>query len=162
MEQSQPYGILITNGEFTAFCAKPWCDWETEPTQLDVSPANQGAVKFVNSAFWGPGANIARTAGTGTVTFSQCHFDDWDNHGIGPYTHRGTAAIEQHGGTLIVSESEFTSQGKEKEDVNRTHLWLSANATKTIFQANIINGVLRVDKRLSRGKLILSNNADDS
>lgn len=25
VEQSQPYGILITNGEFTSFVDKKWC-----------------------------------------------------------------------------------------------------------------------------------------
>ena len=32
------------------------------------------------SAFWGPAARVARTEGTGTVSFTQCHFDSWDCH----------------------------------------------------------------------------------
>ena len=51
-----------------------------------------------------------KVAGTGTVTFSQCHFDAWDSHKNHNDTvfHNGTAAIRQFGGTLIVSQSEFT------------------------------------------------------
>ena len=82
VDQSQPYGILITNGEFTAFCddshsfcAPPGTD--RNPVHVVVGPKNEGAVKFVNSAFWGPAAGIASTDGQGTVTFSQCHFDSW-------------------------------------------------------------------------------------
>merc|ERR1712224_129683 len=116
VDQSQPYGILITNGEFTAFCdtSHAFCKpsgHDISPRHVVVGPANRGAVKFVNSAFWGPAAQVAQTAGTGTVTFSQCHFDAWDNHVSEDgksYTHNGTAAIDQQSGTLIVTTSEFT------------------------------------------------------
>merc|ERR1719253_1380307 len=62
VEQSQPYGILITNGEFTAFCdtAHSFCQApgnNRSPRHVLVGPANKGAVKFVNSAFWGPAAS---------------------------------------------------------------------------------------------------------
>lgn len=165
VEQSQPYGILITNGEFTAFCDAPshtFCGSDASPAHLVVAKGNVGAVKFVNSAFWGPAATIAKTDGVGTVTFSQCHFDAWDNHvtpdGKG-HQADGTAAIQQLGGTLIVSESEFTHLSGGGH--NTTHLLVGAAAKKTIMQANIIKGVLGVVNH-GKGKLIVNNNADDS
>eukprot|EP00658_Telonema_sp_P-2_P038280 TRINITY_DN2749_c0_g1_i1.p1 TRINITY_DN2749_c0_g1~~TRINITY_DN2749_c0_g1_i1.p1 ORF type:complete len:381 (+),score=86.22 TRINITY_DN2749_c0_g1_i1:149-1291(+) len=162
VEQSQPMGILITNGEFTAFCdTGAFCGRDNSPAQVVVADTNVGAIKFVNSAFWGPSATVARTAGKGTVTFSQCHFDSWDNHltpdGKG-YVSQGTPAIQQLGGTLIVSESEFTHQSA---GVNTTHLLLGSSASKTIVQANIVTGVLAIQNQ-GKGKLIVASNADDS
>jgi hypothetical protein len=48
VDASQPYGILITNGEFTAFCNSDWCDPAVgqQPSHVLVGPGNAGAVKF--------------------------------------------------------------------------------------------------------------------
>lgn len=60
VDASQPYGILITNGEFTAFCDAPsfaFCNGpgnNASPVHVRVGAGNKGAVKFSNSAFWGP------------------------------------------------------------------------------------------------------------
>ena len=59
VDASQPYGILITNGEFTAFCDAPsfaFCNGpgnNASPVHVRVGAGNKGAVKFSNSAFWG-------------------------------------------------------------------------------------------------------------
>ena len=58
VDQSQPYGILITNGEFTAFCdvGHSFCPPHTpdgglfHPVHVNVLPGNQGAVKFITSS----------------------------------------------------------------------------------------------------------------
>ena len=162
VDQSQPYGILITNGEFTSFCAPPFCPpHTTAPTsQVVVSAKNVGAVKFVNSAFWGRTTQIAQVNGFGTVTFSQCHFDQWDNHlyGNGTKYQAGTAAIQQGGGTMIVSQSEFTCTtcGKTPH-----HFLLGPEAKKTIISENIVRGPLSVENQ-GKGKVIVVNNADDA
>ena len=76
VDQSQPYGILVTNGEFTAFCdtEHSFCPNvpgdQHEPVHVKVLPTNIGAVKFVTSAFWGPASQIATVAGLGTVSFT--------------------------------------------------------------------------------------------
>ena len=164
VDQSQPFGVLITNGEFTAFCddggfAPPSCD---KPSQVIVGEENRGAIKFVNSAFWGPSAQIAEVDGQGTVTFSQCHFDSWDNY-IGPNgtrVHNGTAAINQLGGTLIVTQSDFTMIQSHKPNVP-AHVRLGQAAKKTIVSENIVKGVLKVEKE-GKGKVVVVNNLDDS
>lgn len=126
VDQSQPYGILITNGEFTAFCdtAHSFCPPNTPngsqfaPMHVKVLPGNQGAVKFITSSFWGPASAVAQADGIGTVSFTECHFDSWDHHlnaNGSAYEHRGTAAIEQLGGTLILSGNEFTQPGTQLE-----------------------------------------------
>jgi hypothetical protein len=50
--------------------AQDWCNpaLDQQPSHVLVGPQNQwAAVKFSSSAFWGPAARVARTAGTGTV-----------------------------------------------------------------------------------------------
>lgn len=164
VDQSQPFGILITNGEFTAFCdgkgfSPPSCK---DPAQLVVSAQNNGAVKLVNSAFWGPTAQIAKVDGKGTVTFSQCHFDSWDNYiHNGTRVHSGTAAIQQFGGTLIVTQSEFTMGANQDKPHAPGHFWVGPRAKKTIISENIITGTLAVVNE-GKGKTIIANNADDS
>jgi len=167
VDQSQPYGILITNGEFTAFCdtSHAFCQApgnDRAPRHVVVGPKNKGAVKFVNSAFWGPAVQVAETAGTGTVTFSQCHFDAWDNHVSvdgKSFEHNGTAAIDQLSGSLIVTTSEFTGGFANKD---RTHVRVGAAATKTIITNNIITGTLNVARTSAKTKIIVNSNADDS
>lgn len=168
VEQSQPMGLLFTNAEFTAFCDAPHFTFcagpgdQLSPMHVRVEPTNVGAVKFVNSAFWGPAAQIAHTSGAGTVTFSQCHFDSWDHHldAKGNRFSNGTAAITQGGGSLIVTDSDFTySNGKTTK-----HVTLGPQATKTIVTQNIVKGVLTIDKSAApaSAKVIVSLNADDS
>jgi len=156
VEQSQPMGLLITNGEFTAFCDTDhaFCGREgTFPRHVQVEATNHGAVKFVNSAFWGPAGQVAQVDGKGTVTFSQCHFDAWDRHEKnGTYVTMGTPAISQVGGNLIVSNVDFTQGGKN------THLQIE-NGSKTIFTGNIIEGPMVIQGTASV-KHIVANNAD--
>jgi hypothetical protein len=75
VEQSQPMGLLITNGEFTAFCDadKSFCPSEAvSPRQVVVKNTNVGAVKFVNSAFWGPADQIAQVDGAVRCVCARC------------------------------------------------------------------------------------------
>ena len=87
VDGSQPYGLLITNGEFTAFC-DPGLDGAAlkpggvchgaSPVHVLVGRDNAGSVRFVNSAFWGPARLVAEIRGSGTVGFSDCNFNSWD------------------------------------------------------------------------------------
>lgn len=157
VEQSQPMGLLITNGEFTAFCdaSLTFCPGEfTTPRHVVVKKTNVGAVKFVNSAFWGPSTQIAQMDGTGTVTFSQCHFDSWDRHlQNGTYKTEGTPALTQLGGTSIVSMCDFT-----QDDPHTVHLQING-ALKTIFTNNVIKGAMNVQGKASVSHIV-NNNAD--
>lgn len=161
VDQSQPYGILITNGEFTAFCDTnhAFCPNRTDimPVHVRTLSTNKGAVKFVSSAFWGPAANVAVTDGKGTVSFTECHFDSWD-HTLSAdgssYEAHGLPAVHQLGGTLILSQNEFTKKG--------TQLLIASEAQKTIFTENILKGNMTIAKKAPKAKVIIANNADDS
>ena len=178
VDQSQLYGILITNGEFTAFCDVPqhtFCPPQSfrvahgltemvDPSHLVVGHANVGTVSFSNSAFWGPAAQIAKVDGTGTTSFSQCHFDAWDTH-IDPNNssrtiNTGAAAIQQRGGKLIVSASEFREKTGRRGGIVAPHLEIFKGAEKTIVTSNIVadlTGVVIVNE--STGVVIVANNA---
>lgn len=94
VEQTQPAGLLITNGEFVSFAGN-------RPTEVVVNETHSGVVQFQNCAFWGPAHQIARIAGTGSVTFSTCNFVEWDRD------KKGVPAIELSGGHLVVTGSIF-------------------------------------------------------
>ena len=55
-------------------------------------------MQFQNCAFWGLSYQVARIAGTGTVTFNNCNFIEWSN---------GAPAIDLSGGNLIVNACVF-------------------------------------------------------
>jgi hypothetical protein len=80
VDQGQPYGILITNGEFTAFIDKNFCpSCVGDPTHVVTNAGNGANVRFVNSAFWGPAHQIGMLYGDAVVGFSQCTFWQWDS-----------------------------------------------------------------------------------
>lgn len=98
------------------------------------------------------------------MSFSQCHFDNWDMHPTTnrqtPYIRKGTPAISQLGGTLLLNGNEFTGHMPKPN-----HLNVGTNATKTIVTSNIIEGVLKIEQQnegTPKTKLIIANNADDS
>ncbi|EGD73188.1 hypothetical protein PTSG_12225 [Salpingoeca rosetta] len=132
VDASQPAGLLITNGEFTAFHNNDFAPNSTAiPSQVVVSPSNTGPVKFVTSSFWGPTDSIARLQGSGTTTFSSCSFVQWDLAMA-----RGTSAILAEGGNTIV-------QGCDFQDA-KSQLHVSAAAKKVVFANNVGPGPLNI------------------
>ncbi|UCH33583.1 MAG: hypothetical protein JSV65_13565 [Armatimonadota bacterium] len=99
VEASQPYGLLITNGEFVAFLGD-------EPVEVSVLPTNAGSVQFQNCAFWGPAHHIASIAGRGVVTFNNCHFQEWAD---------GVPAIQASEGSLSVIGCTFSRESPQVE-----------------------------------------------
>ena len=68
VEECQPPGLLITNGEFVG-------NPDTN-IFMEVASTNTGVVQLGNCSFWGPASQIAKIDGKGTVSFSQCTFLD--------------------------------------------------------------------------------------
>ena len=66
VEQCQPPGLLITNGEFVGN--------DKTDIFMEVAATHAGVVQLGNCSFWGPASQIARIAGKGSVSFSQCTF----------------------------------------------------------------------------------------
>ncbi len=123
VDATQPYGLLITNGEFVSFLGN-------KPTEVVVSPSYNGVVQFNNCAFWGPAHQIAHIEGSGTVSFSSCNFVDWNRN------KNGTPAIDLDGGNLIVNACNFKKASPQ--------IRLGGNAQSAIVMGNLIDGPLSV------------------
>jgi len=123
VEQTQPPGILITNGEFVSFQGK-------DPTEVVVKESHSGVVQLSNCSFWGPAHQIARIAGTGTVSFNACNFVYWDHF------RKGVPAIETFGGNLLVNGCNFMAASKQ--------VVLRGNTSSAIITANRMAGPLSV------------------
>jgi hypothetical protein len=123
VEDSAPFGLLISNGEFTSFHGP-------DPTMVRVEAGNSGVVRFVNSAFWGPCNQIAKIDGRGTVGFSDCTFVQWDGNNL------GREAIQADGGSVLVRGCEF------RED--KPQIRLGERVRRAVIAENIYKGTARI------------------
>ncbi|HOC01207.1 MAG TPA: glycosyl hydrolase family 28-related protein [Verrucomicrobiota bacterium] len=137
VDESAPFGLLITNGEFVSFHGP-------DPTMVEVKGTHTGAVRFVNCAFWGPCHQIAKIDGRGTVGFSDCTFVQWDSK------KEGRHAIRANGGTLLVRGCEF------REAKPQVHL--AEGVRRAVITDNVFNGAAQI-ANLSAGSVQIANNA---
>lgn len=119
VEQSAPYGLLITNGEFTSFHGE-------DPTMVEVLAGNKGVVRFSNSAFWGPCHQIAKLAG-GTVGFSDCTFVEWN---------KDRAAVQASGGSVLIRGCDFRQ--------DQPHIALSEGVDRAVITGNLFAGKAQI------------------
>lgn len=137
VENSAPFGILITNGEFVSFNGP-------DPTMVRVTEKNTGVVRFSNCAFWGPCNRNAVIDGKGTVGFSDCTFVQWGHKGREAYS------IEAGGGTVLLRGCEF------RED--RPQVWLKQGVKRAVVTDNVIRGAARI-RNESGGTVVIEDNA---
>lgn len=137
VENSAPFGILITNGEFVSFNGP-------DPTMVRVEKTHAGAVRFSNCAFWGPCNRNAVIDGKGTVGFSDCTFVEWGHKG------EVVHSIEALGGSLLVRGCEF------RED--KPQVWLKEGVERAVITDNLIRGEARI-KNEARGIVVVEDNA---
>ena len=120
VEQSAPYALLITNGEFTSFHGD-------DPTMVEVLAGNTGVIRFSNSAFWGPCNQIAKIAGQGTAGFSDCTFVEWK---------KDRAAIQVTGGSVLIRGCEFL--------LNQPHIAIGAAVDRAVITGNLFTGPAQI------------------
>jgi hypothetical protein len=126
VEGSAPFGLLISNGEFTSFHGD-------KPTMVRVETNNAGTVRFVNCAFWGPCRQIANIEGRGTVGFSDCTFVQWDG------ANEGCSAIEAKGGSVLIRGCEF------KE--NKPQIELGEGVRRAVISDNLYPNKPQINNR---------------
>ena len=129
VEQSANYGLLITNGEFVAMNG-------SDPTMVEVTAANQGNVRFSNSAFWGPCNQIAKINGNGNVSFSDCIFVEWDKVAT------GRSAIQVNGGSVSVRGCDFMHDSPQVK--------IEKAVERVIVTENTIEGKVRIENNAKR------------
>lgn len=134
VEQTQPAGLLITNGEFVGGTGAD--------TMLDVLPSHTGVVQLSNCAFWGPAERCIRSAG-GFVSASQCNFVNWDA------SNKGAACIEALGGEITIANSFFRE--------NKKQITLGADVKTAVVTGNRFQGESRIDNS-SKGDVQISGN----
>ena len=140
VEDSAPFGLLISNGEFTSFHGP-------DPTMVRVEANNTGSVRFVNCAFWGPCNQIAKLDGRGTTGFSDCTFVQWDDR-----DKEGRAAIQANGGTVLIRGCEFQ---EDKPQVD-----LGENVRRAVISDNIFTGKARITTH-GKNPVVIGDNASD-
>jgi len=126
VEQAQPYGLLITNGEFVG-------RWgSTDSIGVEISPKAQGKVSLVNCAFWGPLDRCLWAHGSpeSQITASACNFVQWDNTNI------GSPAIQVDSGAAIVQGNTFA--------MSRQHVKIGAAVRSAILSSNQAPGGFKV------------------
>jgi len=139
VDNSAPFGLLISNGEFVSFHGP-------DPTMVEVRTNHNGVVRFSNCAFWGPCNQIAKISGRGTVGFSDCTFVQWD------HKKEGRHAIQAQSGTVLVRGCEF------RED--KPQIELGEAVRRAVISDNILTGKPRLTNH-SKRSVTLNNNASD-
>jgi len=132
VDSADAWGLLITNGEFTAFLDPGFgTKSDADSTQIVVSASNTGAVRIVNTAFWGPSHRVARIEGSGSVGFGDCIFSQWDGG------KKGYAAIAINGtGSLSVRGCEFQQDAAQIE--------MGPQVRRAVIVGNLITGKQRI------------------
>ena len=126
VEQSAPFGLLITNGEFVAMRSN-------DPTMVVVTETNRGNVRFVNCAFWGPCNQNAVIDGRGTVGFSDCMFVEWDRN------KEQRASIQAIGGTVLVRGCDFGTVAPQVS--------IGEKVQRAIVSENTVRGKVMIDNK---------------
>ena len=142
VEQAQPPGLLITNGEFVG-------RWESQDAvTLEIGPEVQGKVSLVNCSFWGPiDRCVVMRSPHAQLTLSACHFCQWD------VANQGSPAVEIEAGFA-------TLQGCTFDLDTAQHIHVHSGVRSVIVTANQAPGGLRVNNEGGR-KLQMGLNAED-
>ncbi len=96
VDQIQPMGLLITNGQFVAFEGE-------NPIEIVVSPTCEGSMRLQNCAFWGPAVQNVVSHSKSFVSLSNCYFSS------GRPNNPDKALVEADGGKLQVQGCSFTT-----------------------------------------------------
>ena len=141
VEQAQPPGLLITNGEFVG----RWSS--TDSVCLEIGPQVEGKVSLVNCSFWGPiDRCVWMRSPTGQFTASACNFVHWDNRGA------GSPAIQLDAGQAIVQGCTF---GQEN-----LHVQVGEKVVSALLTANQAAGGFRVDNHAGKRTQMSLNETD--
>jgi hypothetical protein len=141
VDDSQPPGLLISNGEFVG----RWSS--TDAVCLEIGPQAGGKVSLVNCSFWGPiDRCVWMRSPAAQFTASACNFVDWDFRGV------GSPAIQLDAGKAIIQGCTFN-----RENIHAT---ISSNVTSAILTGNQAEGGFRVENHAGRRAQIALNEED--
>ncbi len=141
VEQAQPPGLLITNGEFVG-------RWGSqEAVCLEIGPDVQGLVSLSNCSFWGPiDRCVWMRSPAGQFSATGCHFVHWDNRGV------GSPALQLDAGKSLVQGCSFTE--------DHLDVLVGPEVVSAILTANQAAGGFRVENQAGNRTLMGLNEAD--
>ncbi len=147
VEDCQPSGLLITNGEFVG-------RWEsTDSVGIEIAPGcGEGRISLTNCAFWGPlDRCVWSRSPRAMFTAANCHFVQWD------VTGRGAPAVEAEAGRLIVQGSTFGSGiGPGEGDL---HVRVGPQVRSAIILGNQAEGGVAVENLAGAATQLVANEA---
>ncbi|MHB8972744.1 MAG: glycosyl hydrolase family 28-related protein [Pirellulaceae bacterium] len=141
VEQAQPPGLLITNGEFVG----RWSS--TDSVCIEIGPQVEGKVSLTNCSFWGPiDRCIWMRSPFGQFAANTCHFVNWDNHAT------GAPAIQLDAGKALVQGCTFGLEG--------THVLAGPAVRSAILLGNQAESGFRVDNQAGMRTQTVANEED--
>ncbi len=96
VDQIQPMGLLITNGQFVAFEGE-------NPIEIVINPTCTGSVRLQNCDFWGPAVQNVVSHSQSFVSLNNCYFSS------GRPNNPGKALVEADCGRLQVQGCSFAT-----------------------------------------------------
>jgi len=138
LEQTPPFGLLITNGEFVG-------RWSSQDAvTLEIGEKVQGKVSLNNCAFWGPiDRCVWMRAPQGQFSAQAVAFCDWD------VSKAGHAAVQVDAGKVIIQGSTFNRKGP--------HVQVNAGAVSAILMGNQAVGGFQVDNKAGEKTVMMGN-----
>ena len=104
VDEIQPMGLLITNGQFVSFSVAKADQTEPNPVEIVVNEKCGGSVRLTNCAFWGDVKHIAVLKGQSFVSFDNCFISGWGR------ADEKAAAIDAQAGRLQVLGCSFVGE----------------------------------------------------
>jgi hypothetical protein len=141
VDQIQPMGLLISNGQFV-------CVHGDQRIEVLVENTCAGSVRLVNCAFWGPARHCVVSHSRSFVSLSDCYLSS-----SGRKRNPGVSLVEADGGKLQVRGCSFGS--------DEPCIALQAGLQHAIITEN--NGVRGLEIRNEIGdRAVLANNEPES
>jgi hypothetical protein len=100
VDQIQPMGLLITNGQFVAFAGD-------NPVEIEIAPTCTGNVRLVNCAFWGPAVQNVVSHSQSFLSLSDCYFSVSDSSSNIAASEMTVPLVEADGGKLQIRGCSF-------------------------------------------------------
>ncbi len=136
VDETQPPGLLITNGEFVTFSGE-------NPTEIVTTDNFNGVIQLSNCSFWGPSFRNALIRGQGFVSFNQCNFVHWGKDS--PETH----ALRIESGEVNISNSRFNQ--------SKPAIYLGKDVESAVIMGNHFKEKAAIDNQ-SKGSVEIGLN----
>jgi len=141
VEHAQPYGILITNGEFVG----RWGSGDS--VGLEIGPEAGGKVSLQNCSFWGPiDRCIWQRSPHAQITAGSCNFVNWD------IAKKGSAAIQIDSGSAILQGNTFTRKKRQ--------IRIGDKVRSAIIMGNQAPAGLRVENHAGKRTVMIGNESE--